>query len=70
MNLLRHAFPTPKDTIPGMELRDYVATHALAGMLADPNVEIKDNEAIRSVAEFSYDLADAMLLARVKRQAG
>ncbi|NIF28375.1 hypothetical protein F3J44_18565 [Pantoea sp. Tr-811] len=61
------AFPVPglqhDDDFNGMTLRDYFAAKALQGLCADPNTA----DAIREnlVAE-CYELADAMLAARVK----
>jgi hypothetical protein len=55
-----HKIP-PKD---GMTLRDYFATQALAGLLANPSTKLEDNDGIRAAAEFTYDIADAMLKAR------
>jgi len=53
----------------GMSLRDYFAAQALTGMLANQGDSVKDNDAIRAIAGFSYDLADAMLEARKNRGA-
>lgn len=54
-------------TSPGMYLRDWFAGQALAGWLASfgPGEAVK----AESVAEFSYEIADAMLAARNGRQA-
>jgi len=53
----------------GMDLRDYFAANILTGLLANAHNDVKDNDAVRSITEFSYDLADAMMLARQKRGA-
>lgn len=47
----------------GMSLRDYFAGQALVGTLARP---LGDGESINTkvAAEFSYKMADAMLVAR------
>lgn len=47
----------------GMSLRDYFAAKALQGLCADPNTA--DAKRADLVAE-CYELADAMLAARVK----
>lgn len=47
----------------GMTLRDYFAAKALQGLCADPNTSGAKREHL--VAE-CYELADAMLVARVK----
>lgn len=61
------AFPVPglqhDDDFNGMNLRDYFAAKALQGLCADPNTANVKREDI--VAE-CYELADAMLAARVK----
>lgn len=44
----------------GMTLRDWFAGHALAGVLADPNVEGTN---MNDVAEYVFEMADAMLKA-------
>jgi hypothetical protein len=64
-----YAFPTTSDNAPssgskGLELRDYFAARVLSGLLANPSTKVEDNDAIRSISEFSYDLADAMMKAR------
>lgn len=60
----------------GMTLRDYIATHALAGILAnpsdmyegvsasDPDCEAKLQKQRLEIAERSYRFADAFLAAR------
>jgi hypothetical protein len=45
----------------GMTLRDYFAAKALQGMLAENGGGAVRNE---TLAEFAYDIADAMLKAR------
>ncbi|WP_085599722.1 MULTISPECIES: hypothetical protein [unclassified Pseudomonas] len=61
------AFPVPglqhDDDFNGMTLRDYFAAKALQGLCADPNTA--DAKRADLVAE-CYELADAMLAARVK----
>lgn len=66
---INYAFPSGTGSH-GMTLRDYFATQALTGLLANQGNAPQDNDAIRAIAEFSYDLADAMMLARVTRHAG
>lgn len=64
------AFPAPNGPgAKGLTVRDYFAAQALAGVLANQGDSIKDNDAIRAIAGFSYDLADAMLEARAQRGA-
>jgi len=46
----------------GMELRDFFAAHAMAGLLA-PNVPW-DEQSVPVYAEMAYEYADAMLAAR------
>jgi hypothetical protein len=53
----------------GMTLRDYFAAEIVGGLLANPHTEVKDNDAIRAISDFSYNLADAMLAAREQRGA-
>lgn len=57
----------------GMTLRDYFAAKALQGVLANPSGVVQANSScgwslcnctFDDVAEFSYQLADAMLKAR------
>lgn len=60
------AFPTPRyergDMYSiGMTLRDYFAAKALQGMLAENGGGPMRNN---TLAEFSYEIADAMLKAR------
>ena len=45
----------------GMTLRDYFAAKAMQGMLAENGGGAEHNE---TLAEFAYDIADAMLEAR------
>jgi hypothetical protein len=52
-----------KRLMSGMTLRDYFAARALQGLCADPNTADATRENL--VAE-CYELADAMLAARVK----
>lgn len=59
------AFPTRPDQYhvagQGMTLRDWFAGQALAGIIAQPNLEGWDPSI---TAEWAYELADAMLEAR------
>jgi len=48
----------------GMTLRDYFAGQALAGALADPNVNMPPAQ----LAELAYMEADAMLAARERKE--
>ena len=59
------------DAVPeqeGMSLRDYFAAKALAGLLADPNVQPSRTSSmdnwVQTVAERAFQFADAMLKAR------
>jgi hypothetical protein len=63
MQPISYAFPNGNGST-GMTLRDYFAMQALNGILANQAETIKDNDAIRAIAEFSYDIADAMIVAR------
>lgn len=45
---------------PGMTLRDYFASKAMQGLLADPNMTCS----VDSIAEQAYKYADAMLKAK------
>lgn len=60
------AFPRPHYA--GMSLRDWFAGQALAGMSNYPIGMIDYAEAVDSVVEVSYRIADAMLAARNKEQ--
>jgi hypothetical protein len=53
------AFPTHREE--GMDLRDYFAAVALQGMLAEDGGGAASN---KDLAEFAYEIADAMLEAR------
>ena len=69
MMMMKNAWAFPSPAGPGnkgMRLRDHFAGQALAGLLAAPHTKIEDNDGIRSIAELSYDIADAMLNARSK----
>ena len=60
-----YAFPVPNDAAvngdAGMTLRDYFAGQALSGMLANPEpLDLLHNE----IADYAYEVADAMLEAR------
>lgn len=68
--LTNYAFPfnvpTAEGSVwhcPGMTLRDYIATHALSGMLPNDHGGFKD---WGWYAEAAYSLADAMLAERDK----
>ncbi|OOW06694.1 hypothetical protein MF6396_03005 [Pseudomonas sp. MF6396] len=51
----------------GMTLRDYFAAKALAGFSANPSmIDSNDSKAIAYMADSAYQVADAMLAARVK----
>lgn len=67
------AFPTPASeyaghgTAFGMTLRDYFAAKALAGFSANPSmIDSNDSKAIAYMADSAYQVADAMLAARVQ----
>jgi hypothetical protein len=60
----RYAFPGSKEQSNGMTQRDYFAATALNGLLANPETKLQDNDQIRALAEFAYDIADAMSTAR------
>lgn len=51
----------------GMTLRDYIATHALQGLLACPTLRAEPNTITHHLSEWSYKYADAMLAARVAK---
>lgn len=63
----KFAFPTNGGSV-GMTMREYFAGQALVGLLANQAESVKDNDAIRAIAEFSYDIADAMIAARQKSE--
>jgi len=48
----------------GLSVRDYFAGQALAGLWADPDVQMTPEQA----AKWCYDAADAMLAAREEKQ--
>lgn len=48
----------------GMTLRDYFAAKAMSGWLASFGPD--DAVTVKRIAEFAYEVADAMLLERVK----
>lgn len=51
----------------GMTLRDYFAAKSLAGLSANPSmIDSNDSKAIAYLADCAYQVADAMLAARVK----
>ncbi len=60
------AFPSKQYGIfsPGMSLRDWFAGQALSKSMSDGIYT--DSEGMKSVAEASYEMADAMLKARDK----
>jgi hypothetical protein len=49
----------------GMSMRDYFASNAMTGLLANPE-EISLNAPVEEIADFSYKLANAMLVRREK----
>jgi hypothetical protein len=49
----------------GMSMRDYFASKAMNGLLANPE-EISLNAPLEEIADFSYNLANAMLVRREK----
>lgn len=56
----------------GMRLRDYIAVHALAGLLANPNVWANSTSSALSqtpdgIAGRAYEIADAMLAQRERQ---
>lgn len=50
----------------GMSLRDWFAGQALAGILA--NTALVDTKAAKWVAQYAYEIADALLIERDKPQ--
>lgn len=64
----KYAFPTTKESSNGMLQRDYFAATALNGLLANPGTKLQDNDGVRAIAEFAYDIADSMLLARDREE--
>jgi hypothetical protein len=48
-----------------MSMRDYFASKAMNGLLANPE-EISLNAPLEEIADFSYKLANAMLVRREK----
>ncbi len=51
----------------GMTLRDWFAGHALVGLCADGDLRISPDKIWPdAVAEYAYDMADAMMEARKK----
>jgi hypothetical protein len=57
------AFPTPTHNLQndGMTLRDYFAAKAMQGMVTDKSWQ---GQTCKTVANISYEMADAMLKAR------
>jgi hypothetical protein len=49
----------------GMSMRDYFASDAMSGLMANPE-EISLNSPVEEIADFSYKVADAMLVRREK----
>lgn len=49
----------------GMSMRDYFASDAMSGLMANPE-EISLNSPVEEIADFSYEVADAMLVRREK----
>lgn len=49
----------------GMSIRDYFAAKAMSGILANPE-EFGDSVPIEEVADFSYKMANSMLVRREK----
>ena len=60
---VRTGAPVRSELFPGLTMRDYIATHALAGMVPNDHGGFKD---WGWYAEAAYSLADAMLSARSK----
>ena len=66
------AFPFPYTTLPadgeacdfGMALRDYFATGALVGVLSRESIRVAGDSNKRIIADFVFDMADAMIEAR------
>ena len=48
----------------GMTLRDYFAAKAMLGIIADPHHDTGDMGGYDNIANFAYNIADAMLKAR------
>jgi hypothetical protein len=61
-----HPLPHPSQHIPGISVRDFFAAAALASMLTEPAVKIRNPEDLASVAHGCYLLADAMMAERAK----
>lgn len=56
-----------KRQLSGMSLRDYFAAKALSGFAANPSmIDSNDSKAVAYMAGCAYQVADAMLAARVK----
>jgi hypothetical protein len=53
----------------GMTLRDYFAAAAMRGMQANSSIDAKPNITNEKVARWSYEIADAMLAGREKKEA-
>lgn len=63
------AFPNPGTAWMGMALRDYLAVHALTGVIAAHTSDVAC-PAAKDAARMAYSYADAMLLARLSPPAG
>jgi len=62
MDKIEQAFPNPHRTdMGGMSLRDYFAAKAMQGMMHDVSQPVGE-----VIAEWAYQVADAMLKAREK----
>jgi len=59
-----YAFPTDKQDVPGMMLRDYFAASALAGMLAAATSF--RSHTVEEAAALAYKFAEAMVLEKEK----
>lgn len=49
----------------GMSMRDYFATHAMNGLLSNPE-DSSDDIPVSDIADFAYNMANAMLERREK----
>jgi len=66
--------PQKLEPIMGMDLRDYIATNAMQGMLSNPEFlqvvtkeEVNGSDCASRVAKVSYKYADAMMKEREKK---
>ncbi len=62
----RPAFPNNPSSTGGMTKREYMATHLLSGMLADPAMKFKTDEDFSLAACGAVSLADALLVELAK----